>query len=413
MSSFHSSVLVVGGGIAGITAAVESAELGREVFLVERSPSLGGRVSAMKKYFPKLCPPYCGLEINYRRIKDNPKVTVFTSASVDKIDGDNGDYTVTVTVKPRYVKDGVTDPVTPFADLAPSVPNPYHYGLDKRKAAQVPHDLAFPYEAAVDEAALADPAVRKTLEGKTEIDLGQSPRQTTLKVGSIIWATGWKPYDGNKLTHLGYPDYADVIANVEFERLAAKTGPTGGKLVRPSDGREIKRVGFIQCAGSRDVNHLNYCSSVCCMGTLKHTTYVREAYPDAEMWIFYIDIRAHRYEHFYRKVQEDDKIHFIKGKPGSVERDDASGDLVVVCEEVEKNRIARVPVDLVVLATGMQPATAEDKVPYDGVTYDDYGFLVADPNKPGILPAGCVKRPVDVASSVQDATGASLKALRG
>ena len=412
MSSHHTSILVVGGGISGVTAAVESAELGREVFLVEKSPSLGGRVAGMKSYFPKMCPPFCGLEINYRRIKDNPKITVLTSAEVEKIEGVSGDFTVQLKVRPRYVKDDVCDHIGPFKDLDRVIPDGYNYGLGKKKLVQIPHELAFPYRAAVDEAALEEPALRQALSGISQVDLTQQPKHLTLKVGSIIWATGWNPYDASKIDYLKYDQYADVITNVEMERLAAPNGPTNGKLVRPSDGREAKRVGFVQCAGSRDEKHLPYCSAVCCMASLKQATYVLESYPDAQIWIFYIDIRANKYESFYRKLQDDPRVHFIKGKPGQVDQDSATGDLTVVCEDVSLASVVRVPVDLVVLATGMVPATAEQRVPFEGLLYDDFGFLVPDPEKAAIYPSGCVKRPADVAASVQDATGTSLKAIR-
>jgi quinone-modifying oxidoreductase, subunit QmoA len=411
MSSQHTSVLVVGGGIAGITAAVESAELGREVFLVEKAPSLGGRVAAMKQYFPKLCPPYCGLEINYRRIKENPRITVFTSTEVEKIEGQAGDYSVSVKITPRYIKDGVTDPVGPFADLEASLPNEYNYGMDKKKAAGLPHELAYPYKPVVDPAALADDAIKAQVAGLDSVDLDQQPEQMTLKVGAVIWATGWVPYDASKIGYLKYAEYDDVITNVEMERLAAVNGPTGGKIIRPSDGKEVKRVAFVQCAGSRDEAHLPYCSAVCCMASLKQATYVREAYEDSEVWAFYIDIRANKYESFYRKLQEDEKIHFTKGKAGSIERDPESGDLIVTSEDMLDGKVVKVAVDMVVLATGMQPATAEHKVPFEGLTYDEFGFLVADPEK-AIYPVGCTKRPADVSASVQDATGTSLKSLR-
>jgi len=398
--------------MAGITAAVESAELGREVFLVEKTPSLGGRVAGMKQYFPKLCPPYCGLEINYRRIKENPRISVFTSTEVTKIEGSSGNYTVTIKVTPRFVKEDLCDPVRPFADLEDSVPNSYNYGLNNKKPVQVPHELAFPYAPVVDEAALKDEAIRKQIEGIEGVDLSQETKEMTLKVGSVIWTTGWVPYDASKISYLSYDKYPDVITNVEMERLCAVNGPTGGKLLRPSDGKEAKRVAFVQCAGSRDDNHLPYCSSVCCMATLKQTTYVREAYEDAEAWVFYIDIRATRYESFYQKIEEDEKVHFLKGKAGSVELDPETGSLIVTAEDSTNSKVEKVPVDLVVLATGMVPETANNKIPCEGLTYDDFGFLVADPEKAAIYPAGCVKRPVDVAASVQDATGTSLRAIR-
>ncbi len=413
MSSHHTSVLVVGGGIAGTTAAVEAAELGHEVYLVEKSPTLGGRVAGMNKYFPKLCPPYCGLEINYRRIKENPKISVFTLSEVKKIEGESGDYTVTVEVKPRYIKEDLTNPIAPFEDLEASLPNEYNYGMDKKKPVQVPHELAFPYLPVVDAAVLENDELRKQVEGLEGVDLSQEAKEMTLKVGSVIWATGWVPYDASKIDYLNYDRYADVVTNVEFERLAAVNGPTKGKLLRPSDGREAKRVAFVQCAGSRDERHLPYCSGICCMASLKQSTYVRDAYEDGEAWIFYIDIRAHRYEHFYRRVQDDEKTHLVKGKPGTIKYDANSGDLIVVSEDMEQNKIIEVPVDMVVLATGMVPETAVHKIPFEGLTYDEFGFLVADPETAAIYPAGCVKRPVDVATSVQDATGAAIKSVRG
>ncbi|MCP4605421.1 MAG: CoB--CoM heterodisulfide reductase iron-sulfur subunit A family protein [Proteobacteria bacterium] len=398
--------------MTGVTAAVEAAELGREVFLVEKTPSLGGRVAGMRQYFPKLCPPYCGLEINYRRIKENPRVTVLTSSEVTKIEGSAGDFTVTVSVTPRYLKENICDPVTPFAELEANVPDSFNYGMCNKKAVQVPHEQAFPYVPVVDTAALEDAEIRAKIEGIEGVDLSQEPKEMTIKVGSVIWATGWVPFDASKVDYLGYDKYPDVIANVEMERLSAVNGPTDGKLVRPSDGREAKRVAFIQCAGSRDENYLPYCSNVCCMASLKQTTYVREAYEDSEVWVFYIDIRATRYESFYRRIQDDEKVHFIKGKPGSVERDESSGDLIVLSEDSLGGGSVRVPVDLVVLATGMVPETSVNKVPYEGLIYDEFGFLVGDPKNAAIFPAGCVKRPQDVAASVQDATGTSLKAIR-
>ena len=414
MSSQHAGVLVVGGGMAGISAAVESAELGHEVYLVEKAESLGGKVAGMHRYFPKLCPPYCGLEINYRRIKENPRISVFTSAEVTKIEGTAGDYTATVKIRPRYIAEDLTDPIGPYADLEKSVPNGFNFGMDKKRAVQVPHELAFPYLPVVDSAVFSNPELKAKVEGLPGVDLTQQDKEMTLKVGSVIWAAGWTPYEVEKVDYLGYHKYPDVITNLEMERLAAVNGPTGGKLLRPSDGKPVKRAAFVQCAGSRDEHHLPYCSTICCMGSLKQSSYVRESDPESEVWIFYIDIRANRYEAFYRKVQDDKNVHLIKGKPGRILRN-AAGDMVVVSEDMNSDGIVEVPVDLVVLASGMVPATATEKVPYfgaDTLVYDKYGFMAPDQGNAAIYPAGCVKRPVDVASTVQDASAAALKATR-
>ena len=148
------------------------------------------------------------------------------------------------------------------------------------------------------------------------------PRTITAKVGAIVWATGWKPYDATKMDNLGFGSYPNVITNVMMERYASENGPTEGKIVRPSDGAEISKIGFVQCAGSRDENHLPYCSAVCCLASMKQATYVRERYPDAEIHLFYIDVRAPgRMEDFYTKVQEDEKFFFHRGKVGKITED--------------------------------------------------------------------------------------------
>lgn len=409
MTAKHNSVLVVGGGISGITAAVEAAELGRDVFLVERAPSLGGRVAAMKAYFPKLCPPACGLEINYQRIRKNPRIRVLASTRVTKISGEPGDLRVELVSEPSYIKDSCTDPQTPFRQLPAELSDEFNYGLSKKRPAGLLHPHAFPPRPVVDPRALDDAKLRGLLEAIDEIDLQQQPQQLTLQVGSVVWATGWSPYDAAGIDYLGYSQYDDVVSNVEFERLAAPDGPTDGKLLRPSDGKECRRVAFIQCAGSRDVNHLPYCSAVCCLASLKQATYVREAYPDSQVWIFYIDIRANKYEAFYQRLQEDENIRFVKGKVGVVEAN-AEGNLHLVAENIASGGIESVDVDLVVLATGLVPNTKAEPIPCERVQTDEYGFVVSDPATTGIVAAGCAKRPADVATCVQDATAAALLA---
>jgi quinone-modifying oxidoreductase subunit QmoA len=196
-----------------------------------------------------------------------------------------------------------------------------------------------------------------------------------------------------------------------MERYASKTGPTGGRITRPSDGKEIASVAFVQCAGSRDENYLKHCSGVCCLASLKQATYIREQYPEAQVYIFYIDVRAPgRLEDFYAARQEDEKLEMIKGKVAKIEKDTAGGGLTVEAEDVLGGGRVRKSVDLVVLATGMVPSHVGTKLP-DEIQTDEHGFLAPDQSRTGILTAGCAKRPVDVAACVRDATGAALKAL--
>jgi quinone-modifying oxidoreductase subunit QmoA len=242
------------------------------------------------------------------------------------------------------------------------------------------------------------------------IDLDMKPETITVKAGAIVWATGWKPYDATKIDNLGFGRYANVITNVIMERLASEGGPTGGKIVRPSDGKEVAKLGFVQCAGSRDENHLPYCSAVCCLASMKQATYVRSQYPDAEIHMFYIDVRSPgRMEDFYTKVQEDEKFFFHRGKVGKITEIPDSKNVVMEAENTLTGEIMKVEVDMAVLATGMVPNTADEPPPLN-TELDDYGFI-ASSNGAGVIGAGVAVAPVDVATTIQDATGAALKAI--
>lgn len=410
----YTRVMVVGGGIAGVTAAVEIAEMGYEVVLIEKSPSLGGRVARLTKYFPKLCPPWCGLEINYRRIKDSKNIRVFTMAEVEKIEGESRNFDVTVKVQPRYVnpKNERFDKAIEACEV--EVDNEFNYGMDKTKAIHYYNDMAYPRLPIVEESAVNDAGVKEAIEksGLTAFDLEMKAEELNFKVGAIVWATGWNPYEAEKVGYLGLEKYADVIQNVEMERICSISGPTEGKLLRPSDGKEAKRVAFLQCSGSRDVNYLGYCSGICCMASMKQASIVTEKYEDAEAHIFYIDLRTGRYHDFAQKIEANERINLVKGKAGVVSRNDETGDMIVTVEDVATGKVNKVEVDLVVLATGMVPATAEVKIPYEGIEYDDYGFVKSAPENLGIIPVGCLRKPVDVSTSIQEATGASIKAIQ-
>ncbi len=408
------SILVVGGGISGVTAALEAAEAGYDVVLIEKNPYLGGRVAQLYHYFPKLCPPTCGLEINFRRLKQNPRVRFFTMAELASVCGEAGNYDVTIKLSPRYVNEKCTCCGKCAEVCETEIDNPFNFGMDKIKAAYLPHEFAFPMRYVL------DPSIIGTDEAKKcqavceygAIDLDMQETTFDLKVGAIIWAAGWNPYDASKIEYYGFGQYKNVITNVMMERLASPNGPTGGKIVRPSDGKEVKNVAFIQCAGSRDENHLPYCSGICCLASMKHARYIRDQYPDCEVTIFFIDIRAlDRLEDFYVKVEQDEKVHFVKSKIAYITEDEETKNLTVEGENTRTGEQIRMTFDMVVLATGMVPNKMNGVAPPE-VTYDDYGFIVLDPQKPGIYGAGCTRRPTDVATCVQDATAAALKAIQ-
>ena len=408
------SILVVGGGISGLTATLEAAEVGYEVFLVEKNPYLGGRVAQLKHYFPKLCPPTCGLEINFRRIKDNPRISFYTLAEVQNISGGPGNYNVTVKITPRYVNEKCTCCGECEKVCMTKLPDEFNFEMGTIKGAYLPHEMVFPMRYVVSPKILGTDDANRAVEAckYDAIDLNMQPQTLNLNVGAIIWATGWKPYDATKIDNLGI-EYPNVITNMMMERLASTEGPTGGKILRPSDNKQIAKIGFVQCAGSRDENHLPYCSYICCMASLKQATYVREQYPEAQIYVFYIDIRApgFRYEKFYKKIKEDENIFLIKGKVAEVQEDPSTKDITVVAENAVSGEKVQETVDMAVLATGMVPNTADTKLPGD-VKCDPDGFVISDLAGGGMFATGCAAKPLDVISSNQHATGMALKAIQ-
>jgi quinone-modifying oxidoreductase, subunit QmoA len=411
-SQIDADTIVVGGGIAGITTAIETAEIGKKVILVEREASIGGRVAAMNQYFPKLCPPSCGIEINLKRIRPNSFIRVLTLADVGKISGGPGEYEVQITLRPRYVNDKCTNCGDCEKVCEIERTDDFNYGLNNSKAIYLPHLNAYPPRYVVDPQFASDERMKKCVEAckYDAIELDMRPRTITAKVGAIVWATGWRPYDATKIDNLGFGKFKNVVTNVIMERIASVSGPTGGKILRPSDNNEIKSIGFVQCAGSRDENHLPYCSAICCLASMKQATYVRSQYPDAEVHMFYIDVRSPgRMEDFYTKVQEDEKFHFHRGKVAKIEENPANGNLILHAENTLTGELTKTEVEMAVLATGMVPNTADAKPPLE-TPIDDFGFIVSNSGK-GVIGAGVAVRPLDVASTIQDATGAALKAV--
>ena len=408
------SIMVVGGGISGLTTALEAAEVGYEVFLVEKEASLGGRVSQLKHYFPKLCPPTCGLEINYKRLRDNKNIKVFTLSEVQNVAGTPGDYTVTVRTAPRYVNENCTACGECAKVCETEIANEFNFGMDRRKAAYLPHNMAFPQRYVMDPAMSTDDREKvKEACQYDAIDFDMEEKTFDLKVGAVVFNTGWQPYDATRIDNLGFGRYQNIVTNMMLERLASSNGPTGGKIVRPSDQKAPETIAFAQCAGSRDENHLSYCSYICCMASLKHATYIRAQYPDAKIYIYYIDLRTpgRKYENFYAKLKEDENVFFVKGKVAEVSEEAGSGNIQLVAEDTISGEKIRQTVDMLVLATGMQPTAATDK-PNADLTYNEEGFIINDFSKGGLFAAGCANKPADVVTSNQNATGMALKAIQ-
>jgi len=361
-----------------------------------------------------MCHPACGLEINLRRLKANPRIQVLTMAEVTGIAGDKGNYSVTVKLAPRFVNESCTACGECNKAASTEILDAFNYNLGKVKAAYLPSDMAYPQRYVI------DPSVVGSAEGQAikaackygAVDLDMKEEVVTLNAGAIVWATGWQPYDAEKITPYRYGEFKNVITNVEFERLADPHGPTGGKLLRPSDGKEAKNVAFIQCAGSRDENHLRHCSRFCCMASLKQTRYVQEAFGDAgKSTVYYIDIRAiDRFEDFYQEVKANPNVAFVKSKVARIS-EDKNGDPRLWGVNTEGYIRYSEPYDLVVLAVGMEPSVKNVAIPAE-VLGDSSGFVMADPANAGIFGAGCATNALDVNRAVQSATAAALRAVQ-
>jgi quinone-modifying oxidoreductase subunit QmoA len=333
---------------------------------------------------------------------------------VEEITGEAGNFKSKIRLRPRYVTgkqpldDSLPERLTSERD------DDLNYGLGKTKALYLPHEMAYPPLYMLEREALSEADVKTIAEAEPSgaIDLDMPEEEIEVEVGAVIAATGWKPYDATKIDNLGYGKFKNVITNVIMERLASSSGPTAGKIIRPSDGKEAQNVAFVQCAGSRDENHLPYCSAVCCMASLKQARYLREKNENSKATLFYIDLRTvGRLEKFYYDMLDDENVSYIKGKVAEINEDPDRGDLILDVEDTVARENFHPRFDMVVLATGMVPNTADVKIPFQ-LNYDEYGFIDGSADVPGIYAAGCVKHPCDVSKSTKDATAAALKAIQ-
>lgn len=402
------SVLIIGGGISGVTTAVEIAEVGKEVILIEKEPYLGGNVVKFNNYFPKLCPPTCGLEINFRRIKQNPRIKYYTSTEVQEISGVKGDFKVKLKSTPQYVKNNCTA-CGKCTEVCPEErPDDFNYGFTKTKAIYLPHEMAFPYKFNIDDKYCKKESCNKCVEvcEYNAIDLSAKEEIIDIEVSSIVVASGWNSYDASKIENLNYSTSQNILTNVEFERFIASNGVGGNKILRPSDQSEPKKIAFVQCAGSRDENHLPYCSAVCCSASLKHALNIQELYPKSEIKIFYIDMRvAGRNEDFLVKVQKNKNIELVKGKVGKINETE-NNNLILEAEDILSGKKIKYEAEMVVLATGIMPSDINLNL------NKDQNNFITDLQNDGIIPVACSRKPMDVSSSVKDATAAALKAIQ-
>jgi heterodisulfide reductase subunit A2 len=429
----HPDVLVVGGGIAGIHAALTLANAGKKVYLVERDPTIGGHMAMFDKTFPTLDCAACILTPKMSQVKNHPNITLWTYSEVEKVDGYVGNYKISVRRKPRYINEelcvGCMDCIEKCVYKEGKTPDEFNVGLSKRKPIYIPFPQATPQIVVIDPETCIEfksGRCKKTCVeacDRKAIDFQQKEEIKEIEVGTVILTTGYQTFDATRVPFYGYGKYPNVYTSLEVERLVNASGPTGGELIL-RDGRHPKTVGIIHCVGSRDKNTNRWCSRTCCMYSLKLAHLLKE-HTDAEVYNFYIDIRAagKSYEEFYDKLL-DENVHFIRGRVAEVSdwavRSSEEGKLIIRAEDTLIGIVRRVPVDMVVLAVGMEPqADSQDVRRLFNISCSTEGFFLerhpklapVDTFTDGIFIAGCCQGPKDIPDSVAQAGAAAAQAL--
>ena len=427
------SVVVVGGGIAGIQASIDLANMGLQVYLVEQSPSIGGRMAQLDKTFPTNDCSMCILAPKMIECAGHENVHLLTYSELAGIDGEAGDFRVTVRRKPRYVDVSKCTGCGECAEKCPRrVPDEFNVGLDKRKAIYLPFPQAVPRKMTIDAGAclyLSKGRCRVCQETcqAGAIDFEQQEEVVELAAGAIVLATGFDPFDPRSLKEYGYGEIENVITGLEYERLICASGPTGGHLERPSDGQVPEIIAFIQCVGSRDVNYQPYCSSVCCMHATKEAILANEHYPDLKSFIFYTDMRAvgKQFQEYIIRAREEYGVSYLRSRPGKITVNGETGNPLVWYDETvyseagdPERRVASMEVNLVVLCQALVPHSVHEEMASKlGLELDGSGFVAVedrllrpvDTSVPGIFACGFCQEPQDIPDSVVQASAAAAR----
>jgi heterodisulfide reductase subunit A len=427
--------LVIGGGVAGIQAALDIADAGHEVVLVERDPSIGGKMAGLSETFPTLDCSQCILTPRMVEVGQHPKITLHTWSEIESIEGYVGNFTVTIRKKARYIDIDKCNGCGACWNACPSKKtlSEFDFGMGKRTAIYVPFPQAVPARPVIDRNACIRLTKGKCglCEKKCQtgaINFDDEDRLVTEQIGAIVVATGYKLWniglEQENARLSGYGEYGygtdpDVIDSLQFERIVSASGPTGGEIKRPSDGKVPQSVVFISCVGSRDnAKGMSYCSKICCMYNAKHTMLYKHKVHDGEAHVFYMDIRSggKSYDEFVRRAIEQDGARYHRGRVSKITRDD--GQLVVRGVDTLAGVPVTVRADMVVLATAMRPADGVRELAQKlNVGYDEFGFLSeshpklrpVETNAAGVFVCGACQGPKDIPESVAQASAAAGK----
>ena len=422
--------LVIGGGIAGIQTALDIADAGFEVDIVEKEPTIGGKMTQLDKTFPTLDCAACILTPKMVDCAQDERIHIYAYSEVEKVEGFVGNFTVTIKKKARFVDETKCTGCGLCTEKCPQkkVPNLFNLGLDTRRAIYIPFAQAVPKVATID----AD-YCNMLKNGKCgvcakvctagAIDYKQTDQHIEEKYGAIVVATGYNPIKLDSFEEYAYAQSPDVVTSLEFERLTNAAGPTGGTLLRPSDGKHPHTIVFVQCVGSRDTSGCGkpYCSKICCMYTAKHAMLTREKYPDTEVYVFYIDVRTpgKNFDEFYRRAVEEYGVHYIKGMVGKV-APQADGTLMVQASDLISNEQLHISADMVVLAAAIEPdKSARPLATMLTASMDTNDFFteahpklrpVESPTA-GIFLSGACQGPKDIPETVAQAGAAASKVI--
>jgi heterodisulfide reductase subunit A len=425
----HPATLIVGGGIAGIQAALEIADAGCKVFLVEREPTIGGHMAQFDKTFPTLDCSACILTPKMVQVGNHPNITLLTYSEVEKVDGFVGNFAVQIRKRGRGVKEVDCTGCGICWEKCPKkvVDDVFEAGVGYRKAVYTPFPQAVPKYPVIDRVNCTY-YIKGTCKAcekfcpTNAIDFEQPDEILNIQVGAILLATGWQLFDARRIPNYGYGRLANVFTSMEFERLSNASGPTGGAIVLRDGKTTPQSVGIIHCVGSRDKNYNNYCSAICCMQSLKFAHLVHEK-TGATVYNFYIDIRAAAkdYDEFYQRLIEEGTL-FVRGKVAEVtdaaRNPGEEGKLIIQVEDTLIGKQRRIPVDMVVLSAGMEPRSDSKEVAKKfGISCSASGWYIEKHPKldpvatmtDGIYLAGCVQGPKDIPTSVAQGAAAAAR----
>jgi len=422
------SVLVIGGGIAGIQASLDLANRGTKVHLVEKTPSIGGRMAQLDKTFPTLDCSICILAPKMIECFRHSNVNLLTYSELGEVKGQAGNFTVKILKKPRYVDAAKCTGCGTCSEKCPvKVPSEFEMELGNRKAVYMPFKQAVPLVATIDpeHCLYFTKGVCKICQKvcpSNAINYEQKPEETELNVSSIILATGFDVFDPSNMSEYGYGRFKNVVHSMEFERIICASGPTDGHLVRPSDGKEPKSVVFVQCVGSRSQHgDFPFCSSVCCVYATKESILIREHAPETQVYIMYIDMRAvgKGFQEFVDRAKKEYGVKYIKAHPGGITEDPTTKNLQVHYEDMKTGEMKTLDADMVVLCPALIPKSDNKKLAQTmGIEIDEFGFFKSknlltapmDTNVPGIYVCGYCQCPKDIPESVAQASGAAARA---